>query len=132
MNLPWVRLDANIASHDKVLDLLDDPSPKRWQAAASYMFALGWCGAQGTDGRITPAALPFVHGTTTTARLLVKHGLWDETPPRGWCIRNYELRQETAVVTEGKRAAQRAAARRTNCIRYHGQDCGCWRRGDVA
>src|SRR5437868_7186513 len=61
MSLPWVRLDSNIASHDKILALLSDPSPKRWQAAASYMFALGWSGDHGTDGRIPQAALPFVH-----------------------------------------------------------------------
>lgn len=132
MTLPWVRLDANIASHDKMLDLLSDPSAKRWQAAASYMFALGWCGGAGTDGRITPAALGAVHGTPATARLLVKYGLWQEVEPRGWRIRNYEARQELTVVTEGKRAAQRAAARKTNCIRYHGPACGCWRKGDVA
>jgi hypothetical protein len=132
VTLPWVRMDSNLPSHDKVLELLSDPSPKRWQAAASYVFSICWCGAAGTDGRITPAALPMVHGTTATARLLVKHGLWDETEPRGWCVRNYEVRQELALVTEGKRAAQQRAARRTNCIRYHGPNCGCWRKGDVA
>ena len=44
MGLPWVRLDANIATHDKMLALLADPSPQKWQAAASYMFALAWAG----------------------------------------------------------------------------------------
>lgn len=132
MTLPWVRLDANIASHDKVLELLSDPSPRRWQAAFSYVCALGWCGGAGTDGRITPAALGAVHGTATTARLLVKYGLWDEHEPRGWRIRNYEQRQELAVVTESKRAAQSAAARKTNCERWHGKACGCWQREDGA
>lgn len=127
MTLPWVRLDVNIAAHDKVLSLLCDPSPKRWQAMASYMFALGWAGGAGTDGHIPLSALAFVHGTPTTARLLVKHDLWDENG-RGWVIRNYEQRQELTLITEGKRAAQRAAARKTNCERWHGKACGCWRK----
>lgn len=127
MPLPWVRLDANIAQHDKILDLLSDPSPKRWQAAASYMFALGWSGAAGTDGKITPAALAMVHGSETTARLLVKYGLWDEST-RGWHIRNYQERQQLAHVTDALREKQRRAALRTNCLRYHGPHCGCWKR----
>lgn len=126
MALPWVRLDANIASHDKVLALIADPSPKRWQALASYVCALGWSGAAGTDGWIPQYALGMVHGNQTTARLLAKYDFWDEGIG-GWKIRNYEQRQELTVVTEGKRAAQRAAARKTNCERHHGKDCGCWR-----
>lgn len=126
MALPWVRLDTNIAAHDKMLHLLSDPSPKRWQAAASYMFALGWAGGCGTDGFIPAAALPFVHGTTATARLLEKYSLW-ETATAGWRIRNFEQYQELLVITEMKRAAQRVGGRKGNCIRYHGPDCGCWR-----
>jgi hypothetical protein len=127
VSLPWVRLDSSIASHDKTLGLLSDPSPKRWQAMASYMFGLGWSGEHATDGRIPTAALPFIHGTTTTAALLVKYGFW-ETAIGGWQIRNYSERQELAVVTEAKRAAQRLSAQRTNCKRYHGPRCGCWER----
>ena len=78
MGLPWVRLDANISTHDKILYLASDPSAARWQAAFSYVCAIGWSGDQGTDGRISQVALPFVHGTATTARLLVKYQLWDE------------------------------------------------------
>jgi len=126
MALPWVRLDSNIPSHDKMLHLLADPSPKRWQACSSYMFSLAWSGGQGTDGRIPAVALPMVHGTPTTARLLVKYGLWDEVTA-GYKIRNYEERQELSIVAEGKRAAQRAGALKGNCLRHHGKDCGCWR-----
>jgi hypothetical protein len=57
MSLAWVRLDTGIASHDKILNLLADPSSKRWQAAASYMFALGWCGNHATDGHIPTTGL---------------------------------------------------------------------------
>lgn len=126
MALPWVRLDSNIAAHDKILHLLSDPSAKKWQAAASYMFSLGWTGGTGNDGKVPTAALPMVHGNPATARLLVKHGLWEEDV-NGWRIRNYLVRQELAVVSAGKRAAQRKAAMKTNCERYHGKDCGCWR-----
>lgn len=128
MALPWVRLDSNIASHDKILHLLSDPSPKRWQAAASYMFALGWAGGTGTDGEIYTAALPMVHGTKETARLLEKYHLW-EPISTGWRIRNYDQRQELLIVSESKRAAQRAGALKGNCIRHHGPDCHCWKNG---
>jgi hypothetical protein len=125
MALPWVRLDANIASHDKIVHLLLDPSPKRYQAAASYMFSLAWSGGQGTDGEIPTAVLPFVHGTTATARLLEKYHLW-EPITTGWRIRNFDTRQELSIVAESKRAAQKAGAIKGNCRKYHGKDCGCW------
>jgi hypothetical protein len=126
VGLPWVRLDSNIASHDKMLHLLSDPSSKRWQAAASYMFSLGWSGGIGTDGKIPRAALPFVHGSVATAQLLVKYELWEPVPD-GYLIHNYATRQELEIVSEAKRAAQRAGGLKGNCIRHHGQDCGCWR-----
>lgn len=126
MALTWVRLDANIASHDKILALISDPSPKRWQAATSYMCALGWAGGQGTDGFVPKPALAFVHGTPATAQLLVKYGLW-ESGLHGWQIRNYAERQELAVITETKRVAAQIASRKANCTRWHGPDCGCWK-----
>jgi len=128
MALPWVRLDANIGSHDKVLSLLADPSPKRWKAYASYMTALAWAGGHGTDGRIPQAALPFVHGDATTARLLVKHRLWEEQTA-AWQIVNYAHRQELDVITEAKRAAQSLGGKKARCRTNHGPDCGCWREG---
>lgn len=126
MPLPWVRLDANIGSHDKILALLADPSSKKWQAYASYVTALAWSGGQGTDGSIPKIALPFVHGTTTTARLLVVYRLWEETLT-GWRIVNFEARQEMEAVTAGKREAQRVGAHKGNCRRWHGDTC--WRNG---
>lgn len=126
MSLPWVRLDSNIASHDKIVGLLADPSPKRWQAAASYVFSLGWSGGAGTDGLIPTSVLPIVHGSKATADLLVYYGLW-EPVTGGWHIRNYETRQELAIVAEAKRVTRTAAARKANCVRHHGPDCGCWK-----
>jgi hypothetical protein len=126
MSLPWVRLDANIASHDKMLDLLGRPRGK--EAAAVYCFALGWSGGHGTDGHIPAAALPLLHGTKAHANALVQANLWELDPAgNGWWIRNYATRQQLGVVTEAKRDAQRAAASKTNCIRWHGPDCGCWK-----
>ena len=122
MALPWVRLDSHIGSHDKILALLADPSPKRWQAAFSYVCAIGWSGDQGTDGWVPTTALPFVHGNTTTGRLLVKYGLWDEELT-GWRIRNFAERQELSIVRAGKREMKRAAAEKGNCRRWHGPSC---------
>lgn len=125
--LPWVRLDSNIPTHDKILNLLSDPSPKRWQAGLSYVFSLAWSGGNATDGRIPKAALPFVHGTEAAAQLLVQYGLW--TPVTGaWEIPNYAERQELEVITAGKQAARRLAALKANCVRHHGLDCHCWKR----
>jgi hypothetical protein len=128
MALPWVRLDSNIAGHDKILALLGDRSPKRWQAAASYVFALGWSGGQGTDGYIPAAALAHVHGTPSTARLLTAYGLWDNAI-NGYQIHNWDRRQQLSATNELVRQAQRLGALKGNCIRRHGPDCGCWREG---
>ena len=122
MSLPWFRMDSHIGSHDKTLLLFSDPSPKRWQAFSSYVCAIGWSVDHGTDGRIIPAALPFVHGTTVTARLLVKYRMWKEVST-GWEIVNFAERQQLDVVTAGKKAARRTAAEKANCIRWHGPDC---------
>ena len=124
MSLPWVRLDANIASHDKITSLLARRDGHR--AFTLYICALGWAGGHGTDGAIPRHILPMIHGSERLAGLLVDEHLWITTPD-GWDIHNYTSRQELAVITEGKRATQRASARRTNCLRYHGPDCGCWK-----
>lgn len=126
MPLPWVRLDSNVAQHDKILALINDKSPKKWQAMSSYFFALAWSGGQGTDGFIPSYALNSVHGTQQTARLLVMYRLWEEGLA-GYRIVNYETRQELTIVAEAKRAAQAAGARKANCKRWHGPDCGCWK-----
>lgn len=130
MALPWVRLDSHIGSHDKILALLSDTHPKKWQAAFSYVCALGWSGDQGTDGRIPVAALPFIHATKQTARLLVidrGYGpLWREDK-LGWQIVNFAERQELSIITAGKREASRVAGMKGACVRYHKP--GCW-KGD--
>lgn len=126
MGLQWIRLDANIASHDKILALLDTkPAASAYQAAFSYVCSLGYSGGHETDGLVEFSALRFVHGTKKTAQLLVEHFLW--TPDRlGWQIVNFDKRQQLAATTKTIRNAQRAGARKGNCRRWHGEDCKCW------
>lgn len=124
MALPWVRLDANIASHDKILGLIAE-TPHGWRAAFSYTCSLGYAGGHGTDGLIEFPALPFVHGTKQTAQLLVKHHLW-RPHPLGWLVTNWEKRQQSEAMTKSIRNSRRAAAVKGNCVRWHGSDCGCW------
>ena len=126
MGLPWVRLDANISTHDKILYLASDPSAARWQAAFSYVCALAWSGGQGTDGRIPTAALGIVHGNAKTARLLVKYRLWTEAVA-GYQIVNFGLRQQTSMASDAIRTAQSTGGKRGNCHRHHGE--GCWSDG---
>jgi hypothetical protein len=127
MALPWVRLDANVGSHDKVLGLISDPSPKRWQALSSYFIALAWSGGQGTDGLVPKAALPFVHATPATARLLVAHRLWREEGVTGWRIVNYGERQLLTEYAEAIREKRRHGGEKGNCVRWHRPDC--WKDG---
>lgn len=124
MSLPWFRVDTNLASHDKVLSLLDDPAPKaiRYQAAFSYVCSIGWSVDRETDGRIPVLALPYVHGTKATARLLVKYDLWHEEPP-GYLIHNYAKRQPLASVAEAGRETRKIAATKAACVRHHGPEC---------
>lgn len=129
MGLPWVRMDTNTPAHDKILGLVHDPSPKRWQALASYYHSIMWSGGQGTDGHIPPYALGSVHGTQQTARLLVTYRLWEETTPHGWLIVNFAQRQELEVITEAKRHARQLSAEKANCSRWHGPDCWKPNRG---
>ena len=125
MPLPWVRLDSNVGQHDKILALKHDPSPRRWQAMASYFVSLAWSGGQGTDGFIPAYALESVHATPQTARILVKYRLWTEGIA-GYQIVNFEERQELAIVTEAKRAAQSMGGKKARCRSNHGPHCGCW------
>jgi hypothetical protein len=126
MGLPWVRLDANIATHDKILALASDPSALRWQAAFSYICALAWSGGHGTDGKIPSAALGIVHGNQKTARLLVKYRLWSEATA-GFQIVNFERRQQVNSASEAIKTAQSQGGKRGNCLRHHGDLC--WKNG---
>jgi hypothetical protein len=131
MTLPWVRLDTGLPTHPKFIALLeDDPNPARWRAAFSYIAALAWAGANETDGKIPTVALKYVHGTRTTAELLVKHGLW-ESWDNGYRIHNFDRRQQLATTADTKRLMASTNASRAACARWHGPDCwtedGCSR-----
>ena len=123
--LQWVRVDTGFPSHDKTLALHADPSPKRYQAAASAIYGLCWSAAHGTDGYLPRTVLPFIHATPATAALLVKHKFW-VAEDDGWRIVNYAERQELAVVTAMKKEGQRIGALKTNCKRYPPAGCTCW------
>lgn len=128
MGLPWVRLDTNIAGHDKILELLADdtkPPAVRYQAAFSYVCSLAYSGGQETDGLIRFSALPAIHGTKVTEALLVKHYL-HAPDPLGWQVVNYGKRQQLTATTKQIRNAQSAGAVKGNCKRWHGENCKCW------
>lgn len=124
MALPWFRVDTHIGDHDKILSLISDPSAKRWQAAFSYVCGIGWSVDHGTNGRIPSAALPFIHATPTTARLLVQHGLWLERPA-AWEIKNFLLYQQAAEVDDQQVKAKSFGGKKARCRANHGADCGC-------
>jgi hypothetical protein len=126
MGLPWVRLDSNIASHDKIMSILREKEGTR--AFTLYVCGLGYSGGHATDGFIPEIVLPAIHGTSRLAALLESHGLW-EPVQQGWVIHNYAERQELAAVTEAKRSAQSRAGRKSQCVQRHGAECGCWSRG---
>lgn len=126
MALPWVRLDTNLAQHDKILGLINE-KPNGYQAAFAYVCSLGYAAGQGTDGLIPFSALPFIHATKKAAELLVQHHLWEPTP-LGWQIRNFETRQQSAATTKSIKNAQRAGALKANCHRWHGTQCQCWEK----
>jgi len=129
MPLPWVRLDTNLPSHDKILGLLEERDGFR--TALVYVFGLSYCGANETDGLIPFAAIGLIHGRKKDAEALVKHGLWKPVP-RGWEVHNWLNRQQASQVTDATKQANRLGALKANCIRWHGPECGCWKAAVIA
>jgi hypothetical protein len=126
MALPWARMDTNIASHDKILALANDPSSKRFQALSAYLLSIPWSVGAETDGRIPAYALKTVFATPAVARLLVKHRLWSEETG-AWRIVNFDKRNPTAAVSAAVTTKQQVGAAKGNCRRWHGDTC--WRDG---
>ena len=56
--LPWVRLDANIGTHDKLAPLQLTPDGR--SAFVLYVCSIGWAGGHGTDGLIPKHTLSFI------------------------------------------------------------------------
>lgn len=128
MPLPWFRLDTNFPKHDKVVELIDAGDKGR-AAAFVYVCGLAYCADVESDGFIPFGALPFMHGRRRDAELLVEHGMW-KPHPRGWEVVNYLNRQPSAAVLKEQRADKVRASSKGNCVRWHGPDCGCWKRSD--
>lgn len=128
MTLPWVRLDSNIYTHDKMLLLAGQRDGYR--AICVYVFSMGYSGGHATDGFIPKHVLPIIQGTERIARMLVDVQLW-EYAEGGWTIRNWDERQELSFITEAKRATARLGGRKRSCQRYHGPDCECWRDAEA-
>ena len=129
MPLPWVRLDTNLPSHDKMLTLIG--MKDGYRAGFVYVCGLAYCGQNETDGFIPTAALPFVHGRKADAERLVEVGLWAPAP-NGWQLRNWDGRQQSVGTSKALRAGQRLGALKANCVRWHGPECGCWKNEATA
>lgn len=124
--LPWVRLDTGFYENPKILAVIAERDGYR--AVVVYVSALAYSGGHGTDGHIATYVLARVHGRKADADRLVRNGLWEPTDT-GWRIHDYEALQQTSETTEQIRSDRRRAAIKGNCIRHHGEDCGCWRNG---
>jgi hypothetical protein len=90
-------MDTNLPSHDKIIELVGVKGGKA--AAFVYVASLAYSVGNGTDGLIRRAALPFVHGTNTDARILAEARLWDVVEG-GWRIRNFGTRQMIAAESQ--------------------------------
>lgn len=116
MGLPWFRADTNLPTHDKILELVGH-GVKGKAAAFVYVASLAYSAGHETSGFIRRAALPFIHGTTTEARMLAEARLWDVVEG-GWQIRNYGTRQlvgaeaqamHDSAVERGRKGGQQKA-----------------------
>ena len=124
MALPWARLDTNIASHDKILELLAHDDGRA--IAFSYVCCIAYSVGNGTDGFIPFGALPFVHAAKKDMQLMVEVGLL-APHPKGWTVLNFTERQQTSEATAILTNDKKRASAKGNCVRHHGPDCGCWK-----
>lgn len=113
MELPWYRSDTSFATHDKVLELVEEYGTKGKAAGFVYQCALGHAVGHGSQGVVKKTSLRGVHGTAGDAELLVKVGLW-EAVDGGWHIVNFGTRQVVGaaqqVISEQKSAAGKKGA----------------------
>ena len=109
MGLPWVRLETALPTNLKVLALVEDGA---YRAFTAYICGLSYCGAQGNDGFIPNAALPFIHARKTDAAKLVEVGLWMERAG-GWDVNGWNDFQPTSeeIARRSEKARKAAAAR---------------------
>ena len=107
---PWVRVDAALARNHKVLALLAEKGGDH--ALNVYVFGLGYCAEQGTDGFVPEIALGTIHGKSRDAELLVKVGMW-KFIPGGYEIPDWAEYQPSSEEAQkrSERAKIAAAAR---------------------
>lgn len=122
MAMPWVRLDTGLPDHPKILALIE---AKKQRAALTYVFGLAYSGRHETDGFVPRNALPFLHATAADANTLVEMRLWHHTEG-GYQINDWDEYQPTSEASNARRDSLKQAARKGNCLRHHGPDCGCW------
>jgi hypothetical protein len=123
MGLPWVRLDTTFFDHPKILNLVAD---NQHRAIVLYLSAMAYAGKHGTDGFIPREALTFLHGRKADAYNLIRANLW-HTDRKGWLINDWSDYQQTQAETTDLLAKKRVASRKANCVRWHGEECECWK-----
>ena len=123
--LPWFRVDSHIATHDKIIRLMEYRNGSK--AFAMMLFGIGWSVGHGTDGVIPLSALPYIHGTKSLGNVLVMFNLWEEIPGKGWLIPNFEQYQQGQVRTKQALDSLVKGARRGGCKKNHPQPCECWK-----
>lgn len=106
-SLSWVRVDAALARNHKTLTLLGQKGGDR--ALNTYIFGLGHCAEQGTDGFIPTAVLGLIHGTTRAAEMLVDVGFWHAIPG-GWDVNDYKDYQPSDEDSQKRTEKARKAA----------------------
>lgn len=107
MPLPWVRLDTAFPYNAKLLAMLRRKDGHR--AALVYICGLSISGGQGSDGFITVESLPFTHGRTADADLLVEFGFWIPQPG-GWLVNGWDEFQQSTEETQRRRERAQALA----------------------
>jgi hypothetical protein len=105
----WIKLHDNFWENPKVINAGED-------AALLYVQGLSYCSRNLTDGAILTGALRYLTArkdARTLARILVREGLWTETPT-GWLVHDYlkHQRSRAQIEAEREKARIRAAASR--------------------
>jgi hypothetical protein len=111
MDLTWFRADTSLASHDKVIALVETHGTRGKQAGFVYFCALGHAVGHSTDGVIKRTSLKWVHGTSADAALLVAGDLW-EVVENGWRIRNFGTRQVVGAAQQAMHDAKSSAGKK--------------------
>lgn len=116
MGLPWIRLDTNIPTNTKILELAGR-GDKGLAAAFVYVASLAHAGGHETSGFIAKGALPFVHGKPAHARLLAEARLWIVVEG-GWQIANWGERNLVGATSQALSEVRAAAGRKGAATRW--------------